>query len=60
MGICFFVAFSVGLAIISVIVNKMRKAPIERTCAKRNGEIWSKTRVEITPLKAKTSAPITR
>jgi hypothetical protein len=60
MGSCLFEALSDGLAIIRVIVRRMRNAPIERTCAKRNGEMWSKTTVEITPLKEKTNAPITR
>jgi hypothetical protein len=42
------------------MVSKITNAPIDRTCAKRKGEMWSKTTVEITPLKEKTNAPMTR
>jgi hypothetical protein len=44
----------------NAIAKRIKKAPIERTCAKRKGEMWSKTMVEITPLKEKTNPPIMR
>ena len=60
MGMSFFGAFKEWRSITRVIANKIKNAPIDRTCAKRKGEIWSNTIVEITPLKEKTNAPITR